>query len=128
MTDRIIVRNLAVFAYHGVFEAEATLGQRFYLWLDARVDASVAGRSDRYEDTVSYVTMCEIATAIATTQRFHLLEALAEAVADALLARLPRIHSVVVRVDKPSAAIPAIIDGVSVEIERYRPPPDAPTS
>lgn len=120
MTDRIVVRNLAVYAYHGVYEAEASLGQRFYLWLEARVDTSAAGRSDRYEDTVSYVTMCEVATEIATTQRFQLLEALAASIADALLARLPRIASIVVRVDKPSAAIPAILDGVSVEIERHR--------
>ncbi len=124
MTDRIIVRNLAVYAYHGVYDAEASLGQRFYLWLDARVDSSVAGRSDRYEDTVSYVTMCEIATEIATSQRFQLLEALAESIANALLDRLPRIASIVVRIDKPSAAIPAIIDGVSVEIERHRATPD----
>ncbi len=120
MTDRIFVRNLAVFAYHGVHDAEASLGQRFYVWLEARVDARDAGRSDRYEDTVSYVTMTEIAVDVATTQRFRLLEALAEAIAQALLQRLARIDSIVVRIDKPSAAVPAIIDGVSVEIERHR--------
>ncbi len=36
MSDRICVRNLAVFAYHGVHDAESSLGQRFYLWLEAR--------------------------------------------------------------------------------------------
>jgi dihydroneopterin aldolase len=29
--DRIAVRNLALFAYHGVFEGEREIGQRFYL-------------------------------------------------------------------------------------------------
>jgi dihydroneopterin aldolase len=120
MTDRIFVRNLSLFAYHGVHDAEASLGQRFHLWIEARVDARDAGRSDRYEDTVSYVTMTEIAVDVATSRRFRLIEALAAAIAEALLQRLPRIDSVVVRVDKPSAAIPAIIDGVSVEIERHR--------
>ncbi len=65
---------------------------------------------------------------IATSRRFHLLEALAEAIAGALLDRLPRIESVVVRVDKPSAAIPAILDAVSVEIERSRAPEDGRAS
>lgn len=122
MSDRISVRDLTLYAYHGVHDAEATLGQRFHLWLEARVDTRAAGASDREEDTVSYATMCEIATEIATTQRFRLLEALAESIAAALLARLPRIQSVVVRVDKPSAPVPAIVGGISVEIERARPP------
>ncbi|MEP7383667.1 MAG: dihydroneopterin aldolase [Gemmatimonadota bacterium] len=121
MTDRILVRNLSVFAHHGVHDAEAELGQRFHLWLEARVDTREAGRSDRYADTVSYVEMSAIAVEIATTRRFNLLEALAEAVAEALLHRFPRIISIVVRVDKPSAPVPAILDGVSVEVERTRP-------
>lgn len=121
MTDRILVRNLSVFAHHGVHDAEAELGQRFHLWLEARVDTREAGRSDRYADTVSYVEMSAIAVEIATTRRFNLLEALAEAVAEALLHRFPRIISIVVRVDKPSAPVPAILDGVSVEVDRTRP-------
>lgn len=120
MTDRIAVHNLTVFAYHGVHDAEAALGQRFHLWLEARVDTRAAGVSDREEDTVSYSEMCEIATEIATTRRFRLLEALAESIAAALLTRLPRVESVVVRVDKPSAPVPAILDAVSVAIERSR--------
>ena len=120
MTDRIIVNRIAVFAHHGVYEAEAMLGQRFFISLDVRVNARAAGRSDDVADAVSYVDLTAIASDVATSRRFHLIEALAEAIAESILSRFPAIGSIVVRVDKPSAAVPAIIDGVAVEIERAR--------
>lgn len=120
MTDRIRVDGIAVFARHGVLDEEARLGQRFRIGLEARLDLRPAGRSDDVADTVSYAEMTEIAIRVATTGRFRLIEALAEAVAAALLAELPRIESVVVRIDKPSAPVSAILESVSVEIERAR--------
>ena len=79
-----------------------------------------AGLADDFEKTVSYVDLTEIAVEIATKRRFRLIEALAETIAAAILSRLSAVRSVVVRVDKPSAPVPAVIDGVSVQIERSR--------
>ncbi|HUG61206.1 MAG TPA: dihydroneopterin aldolase [Methylomirabilota bacterium] len=120
MTDRIVVHRIALFAHHGVLEEETRMGQRFYVSLEARVDTRRAGASDEVADTVSYADMTAIALRIGTTRRFRLLEALAEAIAAEILATLPRVSSIVVRIDKPSAPVPAVIDGVSVEIERSR--------
>jgi dihydroneopterin aldolase len=120
MTDRILVHRLAVFAHHGVLEEENRLGQRFYLSLDARLDLRDAGRRDDVALTVSYADLAELATGIATGQRFKLIEALAEAVAAETLKRFPVLEAITVRVDKPSAPVPAILDGVSVEITRTR--------
>ncbi|WP_181702735.1 dihydroneopterin aldolase [Chthonobacter albigriseus] len=120
MTDRIFVKNIAVFAYHGLHPEEEKLGQRFFIWLEARVDSRAAGLADDFEKTVSYVDLTEIAVEIATKRRFRIIEALAETIAAAILERLPDVQSIVVRVDKPSAPVPAVIDGVSVEIERAR--------
>ena len=120
MTDRIFVHRIAVFAYHGLFAEEAKLGQRFFISLTAEVDTRPAGLSDDFTKTVSYVDLTEIAVDLATNKRFHIIEALAEAIASEILARLDAVQAVTVRVDKPSAPVPAVIDGVSVEIERRR--------
>jgi dihydroneopterin aldolase len=56
----------------------------------------------------------------AAARRFHIIEGLAEAIAGEILARFPAVVEVAVRVDKPSAPVPAIIDGVAVEIRRRR--------
>lgn len=118
--DRILVQRIAVFAYHGLLAEEARIGQRFYISLDCRLDLAPAGRSDDVARTVSYADLTEIVTRIATGQRFALIEALAEAIAAEILASHTALDSVRVRVDKPSAPVPAVIDGVAIEIHRSR--------
>ena len=120
MSDRILVQRIAVFAYHGLLEEEARLGQRFYISLDCRLDLAPAGRSDDVAHTVSYADLTEIVTRIATQRRFALIEALAEAIAAEILERHAPIAEVRVRVDKPSAPVPAVIEGVAIMITRHR--------
>jgi 7,8-dihydroneopterin aldolase/epimerase/oxygenase len=120
VSDRIFVRDLTIFARHGVHEAEAALGQRFALDLDAWLDLGPSGRSDDLALTVGYDAMIAVATEIFAGRRFALVEAAAEAVAAALLARFPPIERVAVEVRKPSAAIDAVFGTVGVRIERRR--------
>ena len=120
MADRIRVHRIAVFARHGLLPEEERLGQRFYISLECRLDLREAGRSDDVAATVSYADLTEIAVDIATNRRFALIEALAEAIAQACLARHARIETMTVRIEKPSAPIPAVLDHASVEIERSR--------
>ncbi|GJD32018.1 Dihydroneopterin aldolase [Methylobacterium adhaesivum] len=120
MSDRILVQRIAVFAYHGLLDEEARLGQRFYISLDCRLDLAPAGRSDAVDRTVSYADLTEIVTRVATQRRFALIEALAEAIAAEILAHHPLVESLSVRVDKPSAPVPAVIEGVAIEITRHR--------
>jgi dihydroneopterin aldolase len=120
MSDRIMLSRIAVYAYHGVFPEEEKLGQRFYISIDCRLDLRPAGESDDWSKTASYDQLAEIVVGVATGQRLHLIEALAERVAREILAGFPAIHTIVVRVEKPAAPIPTILDGVTIEIVRTR--------
>ena len=120
MSDHIRVHRLAVFARHGVLAEEATIGQRFFISLDASVDTRAAGASDDLTKSVSYADMADVAVGIATARRFNLLEALAEAIATDILGGFPLIEAITVRIDKPSAPVPHVLDSVSVEITRSR--------
>lgn len=120
MTDRILVERIAVFAYHGLLAEEARIGQRFYISLDCSLDLGPAGRSDDVSRTVSYADLTEIVVRIATERRFALIEALGEAIAAEILESSPLLDTVTVRVDKPSAPVPAVIEGVSIAITRRR--------
>jgi 7,8-dihydroneopterin aldolase/epimerase/oxygenase len=120
MSDRILIHRIAIFAYHGVHAEEERLGQRFYVSLDCRLDLSAAGRDDDWDSTVCYAQLTEIVSRIATGQRFRIIEALGEAIAAAALSTFPRIEAITVTIQKPSAPVPAIIDGVTVEITRRR--------
>jgi len=118
--DHIRVEGIAVFARHGVLPEEEVLGQRFYLGLDAELDLAPAGRADDVALTVSYADLTALAVTIATERRFRLIEALAETIAGEILSRFPVIAAITVRVDKPSAPVPAVLDQVGVTITRRR--------
>jgi dihydroneopterin aldolase len=120
MTDCVLVRDLQVFAHHGVLPEEKTLGQRFALDITAFLDLAEAGRTDELARSVSYVDLIETATATLTRQRFDLIEAAAEAVAAALLADFPALERVAIELRKPGAPIDAVFAYVGVAIERGR--------
>ncbi|MGU3666985.1 dihydroneopterin aldolase [Methylobacterium sp. A49B] len=118
--DVIRVTRIAVFGRHGLLPEEAVLGQRFYITLEAALDLRPAGRSDDVGGTVSYADLTQVAVEIATERRFNLIEALAEAIATSILTGFPPVEAITVRIDKPSAPVPAILESVSVEITRRR--------
>jgi dihydroneopterin aldolase len=90
--------GLEVFGRHGVYEEEQREGRTllYDLWLDVP-DAAL---SDRLEDTVDYDEVAACVREVSDGRRFQLLEALAGAVADALLERFP-LSRARVRVRKP---------------------------
>ena len=120
MTDRILLSRIAVYAYHGLHPEEEKLGQRFYVSLDCRLDLRPASTSDDWKKTVSYDRLAKIVVDTATESRFSLIEALAEVIASKILTTYVQIHTVTVRVEKPAAPIPHILEGVAIEIERRR--------
>ena len=120
MTDHIRLTRIGVFAYHGVHPEERRLGQRFYISLDCQLDLSPAGTTDDFNQTVCYATLAERVQEIAVSQSYRTIEGLAEAVAGMALTENPRLSAITVTVDKPGAAIAAILEGISVSITRSR--------
>jgi 7,8-dihydroneopterin aldolase/epimerase/oxygenase len=120
MSDRIIVKDLQVFARHGVLAEEKRLGQRFSVDVIAHLDLRPAGESDDFAKTVGYDALAALATETLTAKSYDLIEATAEAVAQAVLARFPRIEKVEIELRKPSAPIDAVFAYVGVRLERSR--------
>jgi dihydroneopterin aldolase len=102
------VTGLELHGHHGASEREQERGQAFLF--DLRLEVSDAALSDRIEDAVDYREVVRCVEAVSDGRRFALLEALAAAVADAILERF-RVDRVRVRVRKPEVR-PA---GLSVE-------------
>jgi dihydroneopterin aldolase len=121
MSDAIFVTGLALHAYHGVMQHESKVGQTFTLDLVLDIDLAEASRSDKLKHTVSYDQVVRIASEAFSARRYRLVEAAAGAVAEAVLAAFPRVHSIRVTVHKPHAPIAATFDDVGVIIERVRP-------
>ena len=109
MADRILVRDLVLYAYHGVHPEEQRLGQRFEVDITCSLDLREAARQDVAGATVSYASLVEIAQEISANTNFFLIETLAETIAGKVLDDYPQIGEVTVQVRKPSAPIPATL-------------------
>ena len=98
MTVVVEVEALELHGRHGVEPEEREHGQTFLF--DLRLDVGDAALSDEIADAVDYVEVVECVRAVSDGHAYHLLEALAAAVADAIAARFP-VECVRVRVRKP---------------------------
>ncbi|GGK45529.1 2-amino-4-hydroxy-6-hydroxymethyldihydropteridine diphosphokinase [Salinarimonas ramus] len=125
MSDRVFVSNLILFAHHGVHAEETRLGQRFSIDIECGTDFEEAARGDDPEAVVDYGALCALAAEVSASGPFKLVETLAERIASGVLGRFPAVLDVRVRVRKPSAPVPAVLDHVGVEIHRVRRTPIA---
>ena len=108
------------YGYHGANPEERTLGQPYLVDLSVELDLRRPGASDRLEDTVSYTRLYRAVQAVLEGEAKNLLEAIAQAVADRVLAEFP-VAAVTVRVKKPRPPIKgSVIDCAAVEIYRSR--------
>ena len=118
--DRIWIKDLEIFAYHGVLAEEKRNGQNFYVTVSMDVDLHAAGMTDDLDKTVNYAEVCERIRRTMQEESYDLIEAAAENVADAILLAYPQIKMVHVIVSKPGAPIPMEFDTVCVDITRGR--------
>jgi len=88
------------YGYHGDIEAERALGGRYGVDVELIADLRTAGRSDGLADTLDYVRCFQQVREVVENRQFHLLEALAQAIADELFATHPRVDALRVRVAK----------------------------
>ena len=103
MGTRVRRANLRFDGYHGATAAERSLPRRFEVELELEGDFDLPERSDRLVDAVDYAEVAGLVVAIGTGPAFHLLEALARRMVDALAERWPRV-------------------GVTLEVRKLDPP------
>jgi FolB domain-containing protein len=115
--DRILIEDLLVRCIIGVNEDERRQKQDVAINVQLMTDLTKAGKTDRFEDTVDYRGIKKQVMALVEGSQFHLIEALAEAIA-VLCLKDKRIRAVQVRVDKPHAL--RFARTVAVQIERTR--------
>lgn len=119
MPDKIIVKGLKVFGYHGVTRVEREHGQHFIADVEVRLDLRQAGQTDLLGQTLDYDSLIKDMKRIISMERYTLIEALAQRIADLVLER-PEVTSTTIRISKPRPPIEADLESVQVEITRQR--------
>jgi dihydroneopterin aldolase len=112
----IEVRGLELHGFHGATEKERRDGQTFLFDVELEADAAGA-ETDLLADTIDYREVVACVREVSDARAYALLEALARAVADALLARVPAAR-VRVRVRKPDVRLGTPVEHAAVTVER----------
>lgn len=116
--DKIEIKDLECFGYHGVLKEETALGQKFLVSAVLYTDTRNAGKSD---DLIFSVDYAEVSHAIydrMKEKKYKLIEAAAEDVARELLMSYKVLDAVEIQIKKPWAPILLSMDTVAVTIKR----------
>jgi dihydroneopterin aldolase len=118
MADRIEIKGIKSFGYHGVFESENIAGQDFFVDVALELDLSRAGETDDVADTVNYAEITDLVVEEVTGDRVALIEKLAARIADRIKESYSQVTKVSVTVHKPQAPVNAVVRDISVTINR----------
>lgn len=117
---KICLNEMVFYGFHGVFAEERALGQRFIVSLHLITDDSHDHAIRKLEDTVDYTKVYALLKTIMESDQFHLLESVANAILDNVLAEFPLVQRAKVYIQKPSVAIQGSLKSVELVMERKR--------
>ncbi|WP_293171174.1 dihydroneopterin aldolase [Oceanithermus sp.] len=113
---KIALVGLEFYGRHGVKPEEGALGARFIV--DVELEVAFEGKGDRLTATVDYAEVHRLVAEVVTRERFYLIEALADHLAERLMAAFPRVERLVVRVHKPHAPLQGVFRDVYAEVTK----------
>lgn len=112
--DRIIIKDLEVFANHGVLDAEKELGQKFLVSVSMETDFAKSSVTDDIEHTVNYALIAKKINEFMVNNTYKLLETCVRELAYSLILDFDEIKELTVEIKKPWAPIGLPLDTVSV--------------
>ena len=116
--DKIEIRDLEIFANHGVFPEETALGQKFVVSAVMYTETRPAGLTDDLSASINYGEVSHMITDFLQKNTYKLLEAAVENLAETLLLSLPLLKKITLRIEKPWAPVGLPLKTVAVEITR----------
>ena len=115
--DTVFIKGLELVTTIGVYDWEKRVRQVLYVDLDIGYDNRCPAEEDDLARALNYAAVSERLLAFSAQSSFELIETLAEALAELVLAEFPA-DSVKLMLHKPYAVVAA--QDVGVSIQRYR--------
>ena len=117
--DKIFLKNIKIYAYHGCMEEEKKIGSNYLVNLIVHADLSMSCKSDELKDTVDYVTLLDIVKNQMKI-RANLLENVADRVLNKIISKFPSVKKAVVKIAKLNPPINGDVDEVVIRREKKR--------
>ncbi len=116
----IIIKNLKIFAYHGVRPEEKVNGQNFLIDLTYSFDENYDNNSDEIENTLSYSDVIRTIKKSMNVKSFNLIETAADYVCKTLFKNFVEIQKIQIVLKKPEAPVNAEFEYIGVKTEKKR--------
>ncbi|MBR0423387.1 MAG: dihydroneopterin aldolase [Clostridia bacterium] len=118
--NSIIIKNLKIFAYHGVHNEEKQNGQNFIIDAIIETKKTAGYITDEISDTVSYSDIIKNIKKTLTEKSYNLLEKVAEITVKNIFNNFKDIKTIEFTIKKPEAPIKEDFDYVGIKIKRNR--------
>ena len=99
LTGLIELEEMEFYAYHGCYEQEQVVGNRFLVNIAIETDCTIAADSDSINDALNYVNVYQL-TREQIMQNSHLLEHLTKRIINSIKSQFPYIKKIKVKVSK----------------------------
>lgn len=116
-TGIIELENMEFQAYHGCYELERIVGNRFLVSVTIEADVRPAAYSDNVADSINYLSVYETVAAQMSIKS-HILENVASRIVDAIYDSFPACRKVTAKVSKLAPPLGGKIEKVSVTITK----------
>ena len=113
--DKIYLKDIEIFANHGVFPEEKTLGQKFILSLELSLDFKDAAKKNDLTKSVHYGELCHRVEEVFKEKSYDLIETVVVNVAYYILDTYEIVKEVKVNLKKPWAPIASHLNYAAVE-------------
>lgn len=113
---KIVIKNMMVYAFHGIYEYEREQGQKFFIDVEMLTADDRAAETDNPDEGIDAAVAYGHIRSIVKNSRSKLLMTVAKHVGDDLLEKYPHLKEVTTRIRKPSVAVVGPLDYVEVEV------------
>jgi len=123
---KIIIEEMEFYAFHGHYQEEQIVGNRFLVDLEMEADLTDAADSDNLNDAVNYQQAYQIIKNEMRRTKSNLLENIGKRILDALYTEMKGIEKVSIRIRKLNPPMGGPIKSVGIKMSRkQKKPPGA---
>lgn len=117
MTPELVLQGIQIAGHCGVSQEERDRPQPILIDLELQCFENSAGRTDQLDDTIDYAKVLDRVRATATSERFCLLETMAEHISQALLNEFP-LRAITIWVRKTDPPLAHLSGSVGIRLHR----------
>lgn len=117
---KIKIEEMEFYAFHGHYQEEQIVGNRFLVDLELKTDLLKPARSDQLRDAVNYQHAYQIVKNEMRRTNSKLLENIGKRILDALFAEMEGIQKATIRIRKLNPPMGGPIRSVGIKMSRKR--------